>query len=100
MGVYASALAEAWFDCVLVLCFVVGYAPQFGGTAHKRVHYHYYYVKCRCFKKHYASNSKSNVIYIIIDCLLVAGLLLTRHVQIRSLKYSLVDVTCQWIIHR
>ena len=37
------ALAQCCFDCVLVLCFVVGYVLQFGELAHKCVHYHYYY---------------------------------------------------------
>ena len=36
-----GALTEICFDCVLVLCFVMGYVLQFVKTAHKR-HYHYY----------------------------------------------------------
>ena len=34
--------AEDCFDSVLVLCFVMGYALQFGEIAHKRIHYYYY----------------------------------------------------------
>ena len=30
------------FNCVLVLCFVMGYMLQFGETAHKRAQYYYY----------------------------------------------------------
>ena len=33
------AFVEICFDCVLVLCFVIGYAHQFGETARKREHY-------------------------------------------------------------
>ena len=39
----ACVLAEVCFDCVLILCFVMGYVLQFGEMAHKRVHYYYYY---------------------------------------------------------
>ena len=36
-------LKEVCFDCVVVLCFVMGYVLQFGETAHKRAHDYYYY---------------------------------------------------------
>ena len=39
--VRAHARAEVCLDCVLVLCFVMGYVFQFGEIAHKRVHYSY-----------------------------------------------------------
>ena len=46
----ASVRAEVCFDCVLVVCFVMGYALQFGEVTHKRVHYylHYYYYYHSC----------------------------------------------------
>ena len=31
---------EVCFDCVLVLCFVMGYVLKFGEIANKRVHYY------------------------------------------------------------
>ena len=39
----ARALAKVCFDCVLVLCFVMGYMLQFGEIADKIVHYYYCY---------------------------------------------------------
>ena len=33
------------FDCVLVLCFVLGFVLQSGEIAHKRVHCYYYYIR-------------------------------------------------------
>ena len=45
--VRARALGEVCFDCVLVLCFVMGYVLQFGEIAHKRVHYYYIILKSR-----------------------------------------------------
>ena len=45
---YASALAVIYFDCVLVLCCVMGYLFQLGETAHKSVHnYWKIYQGCR-----------------------------------------------------
>ena len=39
--VCTRVLAEVCFDCVL--SFLMGYVLQSGVTAHKRVHYYYYY---------------------------------------------------------
>ena len=36
---HMHAFVEICFNCVLVLCFAIGYAHQFGETAHKREHY-------------------------------------------------------------
>ena len=45
---YASAHAVIYFDCVLVLCCVMGYLFQLGETAHKSVHnYWKIYQGCR-----------------------------------------------------
>ena len=49
--VHVCVCAQVCFDCVLVLCFVMGYVLQSEETAHKRVHYDYYcgtYVIMRC----------------------------------------------------
>ena len=39
--VRACTCVEVCFDCVLVLCFVMGYVLQFGKIAHRRVHFYY-----------------------------------------------------------
>ena len=41
MHVHTRDRVEVCFDCVSVLCFVMGYMLHFGETAHKRLHYYY-----------------------------------------------------------
>ena len=46
VGVCTHIQVKVCFDCVLVLCFVLGFVLQSGEIAHKRVYcYYYYYIR-------------------------------------------------------
>ena len=68
-----------WFDCVLVLCFVIGYVLQFWEKAHKRTHCCFYNKSKSCVrlsnkeKKQAALHLSQFTLDVLLHYLLVTG---------------------------